>query len=52
MKVKNSFSNLIENFPNDDTLKVYICGPTVYNTSHLGHARTYLTFDIIRRILE
>lgn len=30
----------------------YMCGPTVYNDSHLGHARTYLTFDIIRRILS
>ena len=29
----------------------YICGPTVYDSSHLGHARTYLTSDIIRRIM-
>lgn len=30
----------------------YICGPTVYDVSHLGHARTYLSFDIVRKILE
>lgn len=30
----------------------YICGPTVYDVSHLGHARTYLSFDILRRIME
>jgi cysteinyl-tRNA synthetase len=30
----------------------YMCGPTVYDSSHMGHARTYLSFDIIRRILE
>jgi cysteinyl-tRNA synthetase len=30
----------------------YNCGPTVYDVSHMGHARTYLTFDIIRRIME
>eukprot|EP00897_Mesotaenium_endlicherianum_P007377 jgi/Mesen1/6668/ME000342S05760 len=30
----------------------YICGPTVYDATHIGHARTYLSFDIIRRILE
>ncbi|KAH8942536.1 hypothetical protein BDL97_14G106100 [Sphagnum fallax] len=29
----------------------YICGPTVYDSSHLGHARNYVTFDIIRRIM-
>lgn len=29
----------------------YACGPTVYDDSHLGHARTYINTDIIRRIL-
>eukprot|EP00271_Cylindrocystis_brebissonii_P001523 TRINITY_DN11788_c0_g2_i1.p1 TRINITY_DN11788_c0_g2~~TRINITY_DN11788_c0_g2_i1.p1 ORF type:complete len:804 (+),score=187.84 TRINITY_DN11788_c0_g2_i1:329-2740(+) len=30
----------------------YSCGPTVYDSAHVGHARTYLSFDIMRRILE
>lgn len=30
----------------------YACGPTVYDHSHLGHARNYVSTDIIRRILK
>ena len=30
----------------------YTCGPTVYDVAHLGHARTYVTLDIVRRLLE
>lgn len=30
----------------------YACGPTVYDDSHLGHARNYVSTDIIRRILR
>lgn len=30
----------------------YACGPTVYDDSHLGHARNYVTTDIIRRVLR
>lgn len=30
----------------------YSCGPTVYDSSHMGHARTYIAIDIIRRIME
>jgi cysteinyl-tRNA synthetase len=32
-------------------LTMYVCGPTVYDQGHVGHARTYLYFDIIRRYL-
>lgn len=31
---------------------MYVCGPTVYNHIHIGNARTFLSFDIIRRYLE
>ena len=33
-------------------LSRYSCGPTVYDSSHIGHASTYVTFDIIHRILK
>lgn len=33
------------------TLTWYMCGPTVYDHSHMGHARTYIAFDVIYRIL-
>ncbi len=32
-------------------LNVYICGPTVYDSPHLGHARSYIFFDTLRRVL-
>ena len=31
---------------------MYVCGPTVYDSAHVGHARTYLYFDLARRFLE
>ncbi|KAJ2233066.1 cysteinyl-tRNA synthetase [Coemansia sp. RSA 485] len=37
---------------NGNCVSWYGCGPTVYDASHLGHARNYVTFDIIRRIME
>lgn len=32
-------------------VKWYSCGPTVYDASHMGHARSYISFDILRRVL-
>ena len=39
------------NISTSEPLTWYSCGPTVYDASHLGHARTYVCTDIIRRIL-
>ena len=35
-----------------EVVKMYVCGPTTYDYSHLGHARSYIAFDIARRYLE
>ncbi len=35
-----------------DQVKMYVCGPTVYNYFHIGNARAFLTFDVLRRYLE
>ncbi len=34
------------------TIQMYVCGPTVYDSSHLGHARTYVTVDLINRAMN
>ncbi|KAF9764533.1 Cysteine--tRNA ligase [Nosema granulosis] len=54
LKIYNTITKKMESFiPNDPkTIKMYICGPTVYDDSHIGHGRTYVMFDVIRSILE
>lgn len=37
---------------NQTTVRWYSCGPTVYDASHMGHARNYVTTDILRRLLK
>lgn len=53
LKILNSLTNEKNEFIpiEDNKIKFYICGPTVYDSAHLGHARAYVTFDIIRRVL-
>ena len=49
----NDSDNVDKNInSNGKTLTWYSCGPTVYDDAHLGHARTYVCSDIIRRILS
>ncbi|KNH00563.1 cysteinyl-tRNA synthetase [Perkinsela sp. CCAP 1560/4] len=54
LRVLNSLTETVEPFiPRDGrTVKWYVCGPTVYDSAHMGHARAYLTFDIIRRVMQ
>jgi len=54
LKVHNSLTDGIVDFrPRQGrTVTWYTCGPTVYDACHMGHARAYLTFDILRRIME
>ena len=56
LKVWNSLTRSKNDFVPIDadgkTVKWYSCGPTVYDDAHLGHARNYVTIDILRRILS
>ncbi len=54
LKVYNTLSRQKEEFEPLDPHQVtmYVCGPTVYDNAHVGHAMSSLVFDIIRRYLE
>src|SRR5579864_7761651 len=54
LKLFNSFSSSVEDFiPFEKNLvKIFICGPTVYDYAHLGHARIFLTYDLLSRYLN
>jgi cysteinyl-tRNA synthetase len=53
MRVFNTLTRTKEEFVPRESGKVamYVCGPTVYNFIHIGNARTFLSFDVIRRYL-
>lgn len=46
-KEKVEFNSIIPNIA-----KIYVCGPTVYDDSHLGHARSAIAFDLLHRVLK
>ena len=53
MKVFNTLSGRKEEFcPKGKTVNIYVCGVTVYDDCHIGHAMSYVLFDVIRRYLE
>jgi L-cysteine:1D-myo-inositol 2-amino-2-deoxy-alpha-D-glucopyranoside ligase len=53
MRLYNSQSQTIEPFTAPDgTARIYVCGVTPYDTTHVGHAFTFLTFDILVRFLR
>jgi len=53
MKLFNTLTQSLETFvPLSDTVRIYVCGVTPYDTTHLGHAFTYVSFDTMIRYLE
>ena len=54
MKIYNSLTFQKEEFKTITPKKVlmYVCGPTVYDSPHLGHAKSAVAFDLVRRYLR
>jgi cysteinyl-tRNA synthetase len=54
LKVYNTLTRKKENFKpiHDKKVKIFVCGPTVYDFAHLGHAKTYIQFDVIVKYLR
>ncbi|MDG6229624.1 MAG: cysteine--tRNA ligase [Candidatus Thermoplasmatota archaeon] len=54
VEIYNSLTRKKEPFTSveDGKVKMYVCGMTVYSDAHIGHARTYFAFDMIRRYLQ
>ena len=53
MKVFNTLTGQKEDFrPRGEAVTMYVCGITAYDESHIGHAMTYVIFDVIKRYLK
>ena len=53
MKLFNTLTRSKDEFViRDNTVRMYVCGPTVYNYFHIGNARCFVVFDMLRRYLE
>ena len=52
MKISDTLTNQKKELEFSDKVRIYLCGVTVYDQSHIGHARTVIVFDTLRRFLE
>ena len=52
MKIFDTLTNQKKELEFSDKVRIYLCGVTVYDQSHIGHARTIIVFDTLRRFLE
>jgi len=52
MKLQDTLSNLDQELDVSNKIRIYLCGVTVYDESHIGHARTIIVFDVLRKYLE
>ena len=52
LSLTDTKSNTLHRVAKKDSYRMYVCGITPYDATHLGHAATYLTFDLIQRYLR
>ena len=52
MQIFDTLSNKKTDLKFSDKVRIYLCGVTVYDDAHIGHARTIIVFDVLRRFLE
>ena len=52
MQILDTLSNVKTELKFSDKVRIYLCGVTVYDDAHIGHARTIIVFDVLRRFLE
>ena len=52
MQISDTLKNQKKELEFSDKVRIYLCGVTVYDQSHIGHARTIIVFDTLRRFLE
>lgn len=52
MNIQDTLSSIEQKLNNSEKIKIYLCGVTVYDESHIGHARTIVVFDVLRKYLE
>ena len=52
MQIFDTLKNKKTDLKFSDKVRIYLCGVTVYDEAHIGHARTIIVFDVLRRFLE